>query len=204
MFDTSELVTQHGSAAPEHARRAPGRAAARRRARRRLRCRHRLPAPRDREAVRAPRLGADRPHHRPDGLRRGGQQQPGILRDGREADVARGAAARAVHPHDSRGAAADREPLPVARHARDGHRRDDGVPLRVPRARAHARSVRGVLRRAADVQRDAHRRTAARHSGRLGHKGPRVLRHPRDQGRRVRRAADAQPHLARSDDAVSA
>ena len=59
-------------------------------------------------------------------------------------------------------AAADREPLPVARHARDGHRRDDGVPLRVPRARADARSVRGVLRRAADLQLDADRRSAAR------------------------------------------
>ena len=30
--------------------------------------------------------------------------------------------ARALHPDDPRGAAADRQPLPVARHARDGHR----------------------------------------------------------------------------------
>ena len=65
-------------------------------------------------------------------------------------------------------AAADRQPLPVARHARDGHRRDDGVPLRVPRARADPRSVRGVLRRAAHLQLDAHRRPAARHSRRAG------------------------------------
>ena len=73
-------------------------------------------------------------------------------------------------------AAADREPLPVARHARDGHRRDDGVPLRVSRARADSRSLRGVLRRAAHLQLDAHRRPAARHSARLGQEGARVLR----------------------------
>ena len=58
-------------------------------------------------------------------------------------------------------AAAHRQPLPVARHARHGHRRDDGVPLRVPRARADSRSVRGVLRRAAHLQLDADRRPAA-------------------------------------------
>ena len=95
-------------------------------------------------------------------------------------------------------AAADREPLPVARHARDGHRRDDGVPLRVPRARADSRSVRGVLRRAAHLQLDAHRRAAARHPGRLGQEGARVLQHHVGEGGRVRGAAHPQPHLARA------
>ena len=95
-------------------------------------------------------------------------------------------------------AAAHREPLPVARHARDGHRRDDGVPLRVPRARADSRSVRGVLRRAPHLQLDAHRRPAARHPGRLGQEGARVLQHHVGEGGRVRRAAHPQPHLARA------
>ena len=89
----------------------------------------------------------------------------------------RGAAARALRPHHPLRAAADCEPLPLARHARDGHRRDDGVPLRVPRARADSRPVRGVLRRAAHLQLDAHRRAAAGYSAGLGQEGPRVLRH---------------------------
>ncbi len=62
-----------------------------------------------------------------------------------------------------------------------------------------ARSLRGVLRRAADLQRDADRRPAAGHSGRVGSQGARVLRALRAPRRRVRRAADPQPHLARSD-----
>ena len=166
---------------PEHARRAARGAAPRRREGRRRRRRHRLPAPRHREAEREPQLDADHPADRPHGLRRGGDQQRRLLRDGREADVARSAAPRALRPDDPLRAAADREPLPVARHARDGHRRDDGVPLRVPRARADPRSVRGVLRRAAHLQLDAHRRPAAGHSARLGQEGPRVLH---DHGRR--------------------
>ena len=190
---------QHGPAASEHARRAARRAAARRREGRRRRRRHRLPAPRHREAEREPQLDADHPADRSDGLRGGGDEQRRLLRDGREADVARGAAPRALRADDSLRAAADREPLPVGRHARDGHRRDDGVPLRVPRARADSRSLRGVLRRAADLQLDAHRRPAAGHSAGLGQEGPRVLRHHGREDRRVRRAADAQPHLARAD-----
>ncbi len=190
---------QHGPAASEHARRAARRAAPRRREGRRRRRRDRLPAPRHREAEREPQLDADHPADRPHGLRGGGDQQRRLLRDGREADVARGAAARALRAHDPLRAAADCQPLPVARHARDGHRRDDGVPLRVPRARADSRSVRGVLRRAPHLQLDAHRRPAAGHSARLGQEGPRVLQDHGLEDRRVRGAADAQPHLARAD-----
>ena len=68
---------------------------------------------------------ADRPH----GLRRGGHQQPRLLRDRREAALARGAAPREVHPHRPLGTAAAGQPPRVARHARDGHRRGDGVPV---------------------------------------------------------------------------
>src|SRR5437870_12009643 len=42
-----------------------------------------------------------------------------------------------------------------------GRRRADGDNQSVPRWRADSRSVRGVLRRAADVHLDAHRRPAA-------------------------------------------
>src|SRR6266508_3202690 len=166
---------QHGPAASEHARRAAGRAASRRREGRRRRRRHRISAPRHREVERKPQLDADHPADRPDGLRRGGDQQRRVLRDGREADVDRGAAPRAVRADDSVRAAAYCEPLPVDRHARDGHRCNDRVSVRVPRARADPRSVRGVLRRAPHLQLDADWRTAAGHSARLGAKGSRVL-----------------------------
>ena len=191
---------QHGSPASEHARRAACGAAPRRRKSRRRGRRHRLPAPRDRETQREPELDADHPADRSHGLRGGGDQQRRLLRDGREADVARGAAPRALRAHDSVRAAADCEPLPLGGHARDGHRRDDGVPVRVSRARADSRFVRGVLRRAADVQLDADRRPAARHPARLGQEGSPVLRDYGGEDRRIRRAADAQPHLARADE----
>ena len=189
---------QHGPAASEHARRAAGGAAPRRRKGRRRRCGHRLPAPRHREAEREPQLDADRAAHRSHGLRGGRDQQRRLLRDGREADVARGAAPRPLRAHDPLRAAADCEPLPVARHARDGHRRDDRLPLRVPRARADSGSLRGVLRRAPHLQLDADRRPAAGDSARLGQEGARVLQDHGRQDRRVRGAPDAQPHLARA------
>ena len=184
--------SQHGAAAPEHPRRAACGAASRRRARRRLGRGHRLPPSRHREALRAPRLGANRVAHRPDGLRRRGEQQPGLLRDGREAHVARGAAARAVHPDDPGGTAADRQPLPLARHACHGPGRHDGVPLRLPRARAGAGSVRGILRRPAHLQRDAHWRPSARHPERAGTARYASSATSSREGGRVRRAPDAE------------
>ena len=190
---------QHGAPASEHAWRAAGHPAARRRKGRRRRCRHRLSASRDRKAEREPQLDPDHPADRPDGLRRGGDQQRRLLRDRREDAGARSAAARALRAHHPLRAAADRQPLSLGRHPRDGHRRDDGVPLRVPRAGADSRSVRGVLRRPADLQLDAHRRPAARHPARLGQEGARVLQDHGLEDRRVRGAADAQPHLARTD-----
>src|ERR1700737_2099063 len=80
-------------------------------------------------------------------------------------------------PRRARRAPAHCQPLPVARHARHGHRRDDGVPLRVPRARADTRFVRRILRCAAHVQLDAYRRPPVGHSDRLGPEGARVLQH---------------------------
>ena len=48
----------------------------------------------------------------------------------------------------------------LARHVRDRPRRRDAVLVRVPRARADPRLLRGVLRRAADPELHAHRRPA--------------------------------------------
>src|SRR5438093_960744 len=169
---------QHGPAASEHAWRAAGRVTPRWRKSGRRRRRDWLSPPRHREAVREPHLDADHPAHRPDGLRRGGHQQRRLLRNSGKADVARGSAPCPVRAHHPLRAPAHREPLSLDRHARDGHRRDDGVPLRVPRARAHPGFVRGVLRRAAHLQLDAHRRPAARHSAGLP-EGPIVGKVPR-------------------------
>src|SRR5262249_12800426 len=62
---------QHGPAASEHARRAARGAAPRRREGRRRRGRHRVSAPRHREAERKPQLDADHPADGSHGLRRG-------------------------------------------------------------------------------------------------------------------------------------
>ena len=59
-----------------------------------------------------------------------------------------GPGARAVHPRDVRRDHADPEPPAVDRLARPRRRRDDGLPLRLPRARGPLRHVRGGLRRA--------------------------------------------------------
>ena len=199
MFDTDELVINMGPQHPSTHGVLQGGAAARRREGRRCRRGHRLSAPRHREAQREPQLDPDHPADRPDGLRRRRHQQRRLLRDRREADVDRSAAARPLHAHDALRAAADCQPLSVARHPRHGHRRDDGVSLRLPRARADSRSVRGVLRRAPDLQLDADRRSAARSAAGLGQEGARVLQDHGLEDRRVRRAADAQPDLARTD-----
>ena len=59
-----------------------------------------------------------------------------------------GAGARAVHPRDVRRDHAHPEPPAVDRLARARRGRDDGLPLRLPRARGPLRHVRGGLRRA--------------------------------------------------------
>ena len=119
----------------------------------------------------------------------------GYVETDREAVRARGAAAGQVHPHDAVGAAAGREPPAVAGHARDGHRRADGVAVLPARAGAGAGPVRGVLRRAAHLQLDAHRRPAGGRAAGLGQEGAGVLRHPGSEAARVRAAAHEQPHL---------
>ena len=55
------------------------------------------------------------------------------------------AAARAVHPRDVRRDHAHPEPPDVARRARARHRRDDGVPVLLPRARGPDGLLRGGL-----------------------------------------------------------
>ncbi len=60
----------------------------------------------------------------------------------------RSADSRALHPHDVRRDHADHESPDVARRALARHRRDDDVPLLLPRARGPVRHVRGGIRRA--------------------------------------------------------
>ena len=74
----------------------------------------------------------------------------------------------------------------------------DGAALRPARAGAGARPVRGVLRRAAHLQLDAHRRPAGGPAAGLGQEGAGVLRSAGAEAARVRDAAHAQPHLRRA------
>src|SRR5262249_27227753 len=154
---------------------------------------------RHREAEREPQLYANHPADRSYGLRGGRDQQRRLLRNDREAAAARSTAPREIRPDDPLRAAADRQSLPLDRHARDGQRRDDGVPLRVPRTRADSRSLRRVLRRATHLQLDAYWRPAAGPSAWLGQEGPRVLHDHGQQAGRVRRLAHPQSDLARTD-----
>ena len=89
MFDTDELVINMG---PQHpSTHGVLRVVLRLDGEKVVDCRrrHRLPAPRHREAEREPELDADHPADRSDGLRRGRDEQRRLLRDGREADAAR-------------------------------------------------------------------------------------------------------------------
>ena len=75
--------------------------------------------------------------------------QRACLRDGdREAARRRSAAARAVHPRDVRRDHPHPQPPAVAGRACARRRCDDGVPVRVPRARRPDGLLRGGLRRA--------------------------------------------------------
>src|SRR5712691_12008434 len=129
---------KHGAAASFDARCAAREAEARRREGGGLRVHHRLPAPWGRENRRAPHLPAVCPLRGPHGLRRRGEQRPGLLRGGREIDERRGAAARPRHPHYPHRAAANREPPALARHARAGYWRTDAAVLLFPGARRNS------------------------------------------------------------------
>ena len=133
----------------------------------------------------------------------------------------RGAAARAVHPRDVRRDHAHPEPPDVARRARPRHRRDDDVPVLLPRARgpdgllrgglghAHARDLlppgRRVPRPAGldaevpGVALRAARRTSTASTSKRSGSAARLHRglHGALPGlrRRVRDAAHRQPHL---------
>ena len=149
---------QHGAAAPEHARGAALRGQGRRRGDARGDPRRRLPAPLDREDLREGRLPRLHAVHRSRRLRRRDVLQPGLGHGVREARRHRGAEARRVLPRDRRRAQPHREPSAVGRHDGAGHRRDDAVLPRVPRAREDQRPARRAVRRAADLQLHAHRR----------------------------------------------
>jgi NADH-quinone oxidoreductase subunit D len=72
------------------------------------------------------RNDADHPAHRPDDYVAAATSNVGYCETVEkllQIEVPR----RALRAHDSLRAAAHREPLPLGRHARDGHQRDDGV-----------------------------------------------------------------------------
>ena len=77
--------------------------------------------------------------------------------------------------------------------------RGDAVLVRVPRARADPRLLRGVLRRAPDPELHADRRPAVRPDAGLGRAGLGVRGRPAGAHRRLRAAADRQPDLEEAD-----
>ena len=162
LFDVQEMELNFGPAAPVDPRRAPARPQGRRREDPRGEARRRLPPPGHREALRDRDLPDGDPAHRPHGLRRRGDEQPRLLPAVEKLLRRRGPAARPADPRDPRRAAAA---LLASRVARDlGHRprRGDALLVRLPRARADPRLLRGVLRRAPDPELHADRRPAVR------------------------------------------
>ena len=83
--------------------------------------------------------------HGPARLRVDDVQRARLRAGHREAARRRGAGARAVHPHDVRRDHAHPESPDVARRARPRHRRDDDVPVLLPRARRPDGLLRGGL-----------------------------------------------------------
>ena len=143
-----QLHDELRAAASGGARRAAPRAGARRRGDPARRSAHRPAAPRHREARRDAHLPAERAVHGPPRLRVDDVQRA-RLRDGdREAARRRRAGARAVHPRDVRRDHAHPQSPAVDRRARPRRGRDDGLPLRVPRARGPDGHVRGGVGRA--------------------------------------------------------
>ncbi len=129
-----------------------------------------------REDRRAEELLEGHPRRRADGLPLLLLQRDGLLRCRRDAARDRRAAARAVparHPH---GAQPDHEPPRVARDERARPRRDLGLVVLLPRARAAAGPLRDVLRPAHAHALLPGRRRDRGHPRRLGREGPQVHR----------------------------
>ena len=143
-----QLHDELRASAPGGARGAAARARARRRGDRARGSAHRAPAPRDREARRAQDVHPVAALHGPARLRVDDVQRARLLPGDRAAARARGAGARAIHPRDVRRDHADPQSPAVARLPLARRRRDDDVPLLLPRARGPVRHVRGGVRRA--------------------------------------------------------
>ena len=187
---------QHGTAAPQHARRVADRAGAVRRGSRQRRHHHRVPAHRHREDGGTEEVAAGDPARRAHGLPRRAVQQPGVLPLGGEAARRRRAGAREGHPRAHRRAAAHRQPPGVARHARPRDRRRLGDDVLLPRARAAAQHQRDARRLPHVPELPADRRAARGPADRLPRRGHDLSRQVSEQAGGVRRSPDQEPDLA--------
>ncbi len=187
---------QHGPAAPVHARGPAACARARGRAGPGGEARHRLPAHRDGEGVRGQHLAPDGHDRDPDGLPVPVLQRARLLARGREAPRDRGAAARAGDPDPHDRAEPHLLAPGLAGNPGDGHGRDLGNALRLPRARAAPRLLRDGHRAANEPQLHRARRLVARPARRLADSGRGLPGDPARADRRVRGAAHRQPDLA--------
>ena len=97
-------------------------------------------------------------------------------------------AAGAVDARDADRADAPQQPPGVAGHARHRYRRDERVPLLLPRARRYSAHFRDVLRPAHDDQLFPHRRAGAGAAARLAEAREEFHRRLSAQRGRVRRA----------------
>ena len=108
---------------------------------------HRLAASGDREAGRIQDLPAVAALHGPAGLRVDDVQRACLLSRHREAARHRSSHPRAIHTRDVRRDHAHSESPALARRALAGRRRDDHVPVLLPRARRPDGCVRGGIGR---------------------------------------------------------
>ena len=160
---------QHGSAAPEHARRAAPDARAAGRDRAALQADHRLPAHGHGEDGRDADLHAGRHERHPHGLRQPAEQRAGVLDGDREAarHRRRHPRARRVDAHAAQRAEPDEQPPAVPRDQRHGPRRRVDDDLRLARARRGAALLPEGHRPADEPQLHPSRRCRRRPARRL-------------------------------------
>ena len=158
---------------------------------------YRLSAHRHRKGIRSQDLPAGRHAHRPRRLPGAAFEQSRLLPGRRKAARPGNSAAGAVDARDAHRTDAPQQPPGVAGHARHRYRRDERVPLLLPRARRDSAHLRDVLRPAHDDQLFPHRRPGARAAARLAEARQEIHRHLPQPRRRVRKPAHQQPHLDR-------
>ena len=182
---------QHGSAAPEHPRRAAPHARAAGRDGAALQAGHRLPAHRHGEDRRGPDLHAGRHERHPHGLREPVQQRARVLAGGRAAARHRRRHPRAggLDPDADERAQPDQQPLLVPRHQRHGPRCRVDDDLRLPRARGGAALLPERHRPADEPQLHPPRRRRRRPAARLARRGAADARDLPGASRGVRHAA---------------